>query len=116
MKNTVKQHLNKRYIAPELRVCEEKDEIDLLLEGKIISLDFEELQDIIGNINKLNINTLLIQKSGWLYYVKVDDATVKNYIRKKDIELNITLTNNSTISFEPNTRGLRSKMKCIDIV
>ena len=81
-----------------------------------MKVDFEELQDIIGNINKLNINTLLIQKSGWLYYVKVDDATVKNYIRKKDIELNITLTNNSTISFEPNTRGLRSKMKCIDIV
>jgi predicted Zn-ribbon and HTH transcriptional regulator len=77
MKNTVKQHLNKRYIAPECRVNEEKDEIDLLLEGKLICLDFEELQDIIGNINKLNINTLLIQKSGWLYYVKVDELTIK---------------------------------------
>lgn len=114
MKNTVKQHLNKKYIAPELRVCEEKDEIDLLLEGKIISLDFEELQDIIGNINKLNINTLLIQKSGWLYYVKVDDETTKKYVRQNDIKLNINLINNSTISFEPNTRGLRSKIKGID--
>ena len=84
MKNTIKQHLNKRYIAPELRVCEEKDEIDLLLEGKIISLDFEELQDIISNINRLNINTLLVQKSGWLYYVKVDDKTVKESERLKN--------------------------------
>jgi len=49
----------------------------LLLKGEIVKVDEEELKDIIRKMTTLNINTLSIQKSGWLYYIKVDELTIK---------------------------------------
>lgn len=78
---TVKQHLNKRYIAPELR-DNELDEIDLLLCGETLCVEIEQLNDIINGINKLDINTLMIQKSDEFYYIKVDELTMNKMRRK----------------------------------
>ena len=84
MKNTVRQHLNRKYLAPELRTSDDTDEIDLLLDGKIVKLDIEELQDVLGGINRLGINTLLVQQGcDGFYYVKVDSQTVRHQMNMR---------------------------------
>lgn len=87
-----------------------------LLSGDTLWLTKCELDEVLINVKELNINTLMIQSCKDKFVVKVDELTVKEHNKQKDIELNISLINNSTISFEPNTRGLRSKTKGIDIL
>lgn len=52
--------------------------IQELLGGKVIVVNKQDLDAIIESINLLDINTLMIQKSKELYYIKVDDKTIDN--------------------------------------
>lgn len=61
-------------------------EVERLLKGEIIKVDEEELKDILRKMTKLNINTLSIQKSGWLYYIKVDELTIKAHVERLNNE------------------------------
>lgn len=50
-----------------------------LLKGKSVNFDFDELQEIIKNINNNGINTLMIQQSldKDYYYVKIDNNKIR---------------------------------------
>lgn len=61
-------------------------EVERLLKGEIIKVGEEELKDIMRKMTKLNINTLSIQKSGWIYYIKVDELTVKAHVERLNNE------------------------------
>lgn len=70
---------------------------ELLIEGNIITVyGIDRLIPIIQNINELKLNTLTIQQgyeenmfsdSGDVYYIKLDDTTLKHYRRAKEYDI-----------------------------
>ena len=54
-----------------------------LLSGRVIKATPMQLSTLLIYMNELNINTLSIQKSGRIYYLKVDKHTVAYHTRNK---------------------------------
>lgn len=81
---------NKYYTQPisvkQLR-DEESKKIRRLLLGSIVNLSLIELLGVLSRQNMLNINTLLIQKSGEQFWCVVDEQTY-NYWREQKRDFN----------------------------
>ena len=77
---------NKNYIQPinveQLR-DEESKKVRRLLLGSIVNLSLTELLEVLSRQNMLNINTLLIQKSGEQFWCVVDEQTYKYWQEQK---------------------------------
>lgn len=77
---------DKNYIQPinikQLR-DEESKKVRRLLLGSIVNLSLTELLEVLSRQNMLNINTLLIQKSGEQFWCVVDEQTYKYWREQK---------------------------------
>lgn len=71
----------------------------MLLIGETMVVDCHILNEILSLMNtNLNINTLSIQKSGELFYIRVDDNTKKYYKHKSSKYLYFKITENDDIA------------------